>query len=450
MLTECLGSTRVLGHDLMNTYYAGGSLQIPALSGILLLFSLLLPSFFPAEASSIILLAILLLLFVLSGFKVEKKYLVLVAPLFVLLLLGSTGIFLYPPIEVAKDVWYVSKAMVVIGTGFFLARHLSHLTSVLRIVVAAGVIAAMIHFIQILHFGQSEISIFDLRKEENVKGYFITIVALSMLLSLPRRLLGLKRYAFYAAFILCALSFLVSFSRTHIVTLIIVATILRGWARVNPRNMAKIAVTVVSLALLAVWIAQRENSADITFMRKTINSFQELQIRDYSEQREINLNWRGFESHRAWLDFLSATTYQQVFGQGFGSTVDLGFYMKLGESEFRHIPHLHNGYMLVLVKFGLLGLLVYVYFLMTIIWRISYFSRARSSNTDQIIIVRSIAAMGWVLLLTSFVIAGVFNKSSMLPILILLGLFVGLERMQKLERVCELSGERVKSKRIST
>jgi hypothetical protein len=54
---------------------------------------------------------------------------------------------------------------------------------------------------------------------------------------------------------------------------------------------------------------------------------------------------------------------QHIAGFGFGSRVDLGLTIKLGGEPMSTIPILHNGYVMLLVKCGWIGVLLYMIFL---------------------------------------------------------------------------------------
>lgn len=391
-----------------------------------LFFMLLLPCFLPAKVGSVVLLAIFFIWLTISRLHIGKGFFALVSPFLILLAIGSAGVVFYPPMDVVKDIWYVGGVVATIGAGFVLARFVSDLSKVLRVVVLAGAIAAVVHFIEVALYWETGKSFFDLRSDEGVRGYFITVIGAALLVSMPRRLLDVSQTSYYIISTVSLLSLLFAFSRTYLVVFLIMVVILKGWAKVNVVNFTKVAIVIGLVVLGILFLAQSDNSEEKSLSDKFINSVDEVLFRDYSEMRDINQHWRGFESYRAMKDFQDGSVFEKIFGQGLGATVDLGFYMQLGGNEFRYIPVLHNGYMYVLVKFGLIGLLLYLVFIFKLITAITYLRKSNACSNDELLASRIVAAMGWSLLLTTFVIAGAFNNSTMLSSLLLLGLCVGL------------------------
>jgi O-antigen ligase len=102
----------------------------------------------------------------------------------------------------------------------------------------------------------------------------------------------------------------------------------------------------------------------------------------------------------------------------------LGYFQLLGTRRFRFIPVLHNGYMYILVKFGAVGLIVYAYFMTRITLYGRRQSRVRSMNLE--IAKDFTSALGMILVFTTLVIAGIFNKSTLTVVLLLVGAFVSL------------------------
>lgn len=406
----------------MNFPRGGRAYRKSDLASHSLFLMLLLPCFLTPEASSIVMLGIFTSSLFLSKLRIDKSFFLLVAPMLALLFVGSTNAAFNNTIGVFKDIWYVGQVAVAIGAGFVLARYKADLSRALKVVVLAGAVAAFVHMLDILLHWQAGMSIFDLRKEERIKGYFISVIALSLIVTLPKSMLRLRPSLYFLLAAFCIASLVVSFSRTYIISLFVMVFILKGWAAFRLINLVKAGT---ALALLVLVMVQASINADGGFLDKFVNSLDEVSVEEYSDKSDIALHWRGYESYRALVDFKEGNVFQQIFGQGLGATIDLGLYMKLGDAEFRYIPVLHNGYLYVLVKFGLLGLLIYIYFLMKMIMRIPYIGVQRSGQVMYSVPSYLIASMGWVLILTTLVIAGPFNKTAMVPVLNLTGFLSG-------------------------
>ncbi|AMR33976.1 hypothetical protein A0256_22270 [Mucilaginibacter sp. PAMC 26640] len=97
-----------------------------------------------------------------------------------------------------------------------------------------------------------------------------------------------------------------------------------------------------------------------TFMTKIFSSFSEMSINDYQTEQDINTRYRGYESFMALRGYLEGSTAEKVFG-GLGKLIDLKVFIRLGkDTDFQYIPVLHNGWMYILVKTGLTGVLIYL------------------------------------------------------------------------------------------
>jgi hypothetical protein len=384
---------------------------------------LLLNIFVPAEISSAFYVAVMLFGLVIAGWKIKRGLISLVSPFFFLFLLGVLEAQRHPLFDVMKDFWYLAKIVFALGAGYLLMQHLRSFQQLCRLVVAAAVIAAMIHLFNVVLDFQSGTSIMDLRNEAG-GGYFITTIGLGLLVGVTqlRNYIGFTKLSYYLSVVLCAGSLIASGSRTYIISFILLFFILRGWGKLNLKTFLILAL--LGAVVTAVYISASFDSNQInrSLLDKFAHSTSEVAISNYEDMSDISLNWRGFESYRAYLTYLDGNYFEKMFGQGFGSLVDLGFYIPLGGEDatpIRYIPILHNGYMYVLIKYGLLGVITYLYFLYRLIRVVSHVRIQQSF--DSILALRLISSLGWVFLFSTIVITGVFNKSQFDSSLIILG-----------------------------
>jgi hypothetical protein len=70
-------------------------------------------------------------------------------------------------------------------------------------------------------------------------------------------------------------------------------------------------------------------------------------------------NYRGYETMKAIEQYQKGNLGQLVFGQGFGTLVDIEGYYVMENTTL--IPIFHNGYAYILLKTGILGLLCFAF-----------------------------------------------------------------------------------------
>jgi len=193
------------------------------------------------------------------------------------------------------------------------------------------------------------------------------------------------------------------------------------------------------LLVLAGYIAQlyvdtESDYALQTYGGKLARTLQELTVGDSLGARDINLNFRAFETNRALDQYAAAPVQEMVFGQGFGATVDLGITMPLQISDtgfrgVRHIGIFHNGYIFLLTKVGMVGLLLYVG-VMAYLYGVGR-RRADGPLADPEVRAGRLFQFAVVTLAaTTYFIAGVFNRTDMFPVLLLIGFLLAHWREQ--------------------
>ena len=155
-------------------------------------------------------------------------------------------------------------------------------------------------------------------------------------------------------------------------------------------------------------------------------AFQEIIPSEGEGRASQSLSFRGYESFKAIAEFSDGSPGEKILGQGFGATIALGeawilggiFGEASGEVEFDELLIIHNGYFLILVKFGIIGFLLYLYFILSWI-RIS--RRYRSSAYDDEMFHRLIVSISLAIFMYTVVVSGLFNKSSFGTLLIIIG-----------------------------
>jgi O-antigen ligase len=157
---------------------------------------------------------------------------------------------------------------------------------------------------------------------------------------------------------------------------------------------------------------------DNNFYLKILNSFDEISITNGFELNANNSNYRSFESFAAIDTYLAGNWINYMVGHGFGKLVDLKIEIELASQDWQFIPVLHNGFMYILVKTGLLGILFFLLFFIKL-YPAKDFKILPSEYDYLILVIKSLIVC---CLVTNFVVSSFFNLE-MEFLLICLGAF---------------------------
>src|SRR5262245_50676368 len=352
-----------------------------------------------------------------------------VMPFFVILAAGLHGVVRHDLYDALKDAWYVLYPALALLTGYALMRAIGRVEALVAAILVTALLTALVHLSvfafkpELLHLPAAAI-----RKAAGT-GYYAVLLGVALPLGaiavpglVPRRHLLLAAAAFLAS----AASLAAAFSRT----LPIVAAILL-LALVLPVTLRRAAAFAAAFAVLAAVVAAGGLNADSAaryrggdVLKKWTRMLEELEIREYSSLAQINPNWRGHESARGIATWAAGNPLEQAFGRGFGKPVDMGLYINLSLKEkSRYIPILHNGYVYLLVKAGLVGLAAYL-------WALVYMAavavrRARDPDPRTAALGRLLVALVLVFAVTTIAISGLFNKRDLVPLALFAGSLLG-------------------------
>lgn len=174
------------------------------------------------------------------------------------------------------------------------------------------------------------------------------------------------RFAIYANILLILFCFLLSFSRISLVVFAVSYLIINF----NKKTFFQNAIKIIGFAFFAFLVISAVSSFIPTFndtfayfVKKIANSLAEVSSSNVWDDANVVTNWRGYEIYRASLEFAKGNIAEKFFGYGWGKGVDMGGYAYLVVTRSDAlIPVLHNEYMTLLVKFGVVGLGAYILF----------------------------------------------------------------------------------------
>jgi hypothetical protein len=358
---------------------------------------------------------------------------ILVAPTLILCL-GLHGIYSNSLYDVGKDLWYFSGPVVYISFGYLLFERLGSWQRLVQPLVIIGAYACLSTIVTVV---QNRGELLASTSIEDYRGF---VGGHTFVATLPTIVLVFMRYAGLPTigvtrltavratiYILSTIEVLATFSRTHMLCLAagLVCTVN---PRFTPRRFRNYTVVLLGGAVLlalasGVFHSDRVGALLELFFQKTANTSSEVNVHSYETFEDINQNWRGFEASRAAKTFAEFGDTEKLFGGGFGTNVDLGFAMKLlgshGWEYLEFISILHNGYMELLVKTGLLGLSLFIVFLIQIAFMAlrEFRQSGKCAKLNGLLLLWAV----FVFVMTQEAISGILNKGELGPVLFLLG-----------------------------
>jgi O-antigen ligase len=404
---------------------------------VLVLAILLVNAFGASEVSFVVMTVTLFGLVIRGGRRTIALPWQLPAAFGLLTILGLPGFLRHQAYDAFKDSWYVLKPLIEFAFGFALASELAP-KRFFRLLLVAGILFSSVYLARVViewdtYWALSNATEGRVDATDALRVYFgpgDLLTAMAIVLVLDRDLRAkifenterfVRSVAFIAAIVLNSLTIAACQSRTLVATLLVFAGFQLARA---PRWVKLSAVTVVSLGVIVVAVGQITPSDGTSSSNRTKNPLEELAFEEYDNPEDINTHWRGFESFLALQEFEGLPQIQQIFGGGFGQMITLDRSRLLGAPDpMDEIPLLHNGYMYVLLKTGVVGLAAFF----AVIFLLFRWSLSKRRNR----VVESTRPLQlWLastLTFTTLVIAGFFNHDELRAVIVTYGFLLGLE-----------------------
>jgi hypothetical protein len=358
----------------------------------------------------------------------------LLSVIVVLGILSSYG-FKYQLFGTIKDIVYFIRPISILLASYFVVKRIKSKTFLFNTVVAIALLFAINHLFNIL-INITKIDSYVYLRSLGGKQNHIEIVALVFLFFTPYPTIFRKYRKLLIAII--SISFLLYFSRTMFVVLLIFYLGHKGYLFLN-RKLIKgfMFLSIISIALIVLLsnIEANRNSTGIkAFIHKTQNTFIELFEPIDTEtllkdRRGLWEHWRAYEATKAIEQMNNNGTKGWLIGLGFGSNVDLETTVKLDGKLFDEVSSIHNGFVNVAFKTGLLGLLCYCLFIIHIFISHQKFS----THNKNVLLNKLIVATSIYILFNSLVITGFYRPGEFS--IFLYGVLVGLKHKAELNPI---------------
>lgn len=213
--------------------------------------------------------------------------------------------------------------------------------------------------------------------------------------------------------ILFTIPFAVSFSRVSIifVTVIVLFSISD---KLSIFTFARIVIIAIALLFIGSYFFSNMLSRKDQEMynEKIDNSFEEINPNlDWNDSGVVTNHWRGYEIHCVLDKFTEANPLQQLLGFGFGEQIFVGKYaynlLAIRDQEGHKstsIAVTHNGYANVLIKLGLLGAILLLYFYLKLIVKSLQFAKKYNKWEG-----RFLAGIVFGLMLMTYILNGLYK-----------------------------------------
>ncbi|WP_147322011.1 hypothetical protein [Mucilaginibacter conchicola] len=374
-----------------------------------LLLVLVVASFFHMQAIVIGVSAIVIAMPLkrhVAALKLIRLFAILIIPV----VLGLFAGFSNNNYLILKDFYYFLLPVIFILAGILLACRLE-IGVFLKTLIYAGVLTSLlVTSISVYYMGMGSLSDpYSAHYAIGIVGTPGPPIALAALLLTRKFNIKLFSKFYFNLFVaINAFGIYMCASRTYLiitlcfVMLLVADKLKRQW--VLPVSF--IVIVLISLLPLDIF---RPNQSSTSFIDKILGSFNELSIGNYSTEEDINTKYRGYESFMALNQYMEGDTKDWIFG-GLGKLVDLKTFLRLGEdTDYEFIPVLHNGWLYLLIKTGVMGIVAYLF----VFARLTVTNWRKYASADYPPAIRLFAALTvgciFSLFLTNYIITAFFN-----------------------------------------
>lgn len=349
--------------------------------------------------------------------KYSKEFLSYLSFYILILLIAIlVGFFYsYQSYFVIRDITYLMKPILGLLLGYQFFKK--ELNAPFKFLLNAGIIMAVIHLLLVLYgilfHGASNVAAI-----RHYGGYFndYEIYTLILLIFYKKFNINISNRKYFTYLAILGLSSFFYLARTNFIQFIILFFALKEWLKINPKT---ISIGIFSLLILGVSyfaIYQYNPKRNGSGLDEFLYKIKLIPIEAFATK--INRNdWKDFHDH--YRSYENVRTIEQMkyhnsflFGEGIGSQVDLKQKVYLGDMFLRKISILHNGYMTVLLKSGILGLIV---LLSSIFY---FFKTSRPINNIHYNINLIFLGTGFFLIISNWVFMGFYNLLDSKSILI--------------------------------
>ena len=336
-----------------------------------------------------------------------------------------------------RDITYLLKPIIGLLVGYQLCKN--HIKNPFDIAIKVGVLLAIVH-IAIVCYGFLFKGFNDIHQIRSFAGYFsdYEVYVIVMVLFAKELVVVLSKKQVYFFLIVLGISSFLYLSRTNFIQFVILFFAVKGFFVLSRKKIIGLASLVLASLVFysaILYYNPKRNAKGIeAFLYKVkIAPTEPFKTKVNKEDFvDFNDNYRSVENIHTLRQMRSQGNQAILLGKGLGSTVDLNRKVWLGDSELRHISVLHNGFMTIYLKSGVVG----VFILLVTILLLFRFRKANNPIGQRINYFLTGTAI--FLLISYWVFMGFYFKADTKAILI--GLLLAYsERLSKVNWIADSS-----------
>lgn len=317
----------------------------------------------------------------------------------------------YKIYDYIRDITYLLKPILGLMVGYQLCKNVKN-NRPFRLIVLTGFLLAIIHLC-IVGFSVAFLHIRNMHELRALAGYFndFEVYAFVILLFSSRFDLQVPAQKKMIVLAVIGFSIFLYLARTNFIQLVLLSLALMGYFRLNARAVTVIAtmflVTLVAYTAIYNSNPRRGSKGLEAFLYKVkIAPIEPFKTKINKEDwKDFNDNYRSYENIQTVRQVSGQGAKEILIGEGLGSRIDLGREIWTNDGEFiRYLPALHNSYMTIFLKSGLLGVLLLFVFV------VQLFRQKRSEDKIVTSINYLLVGSAIFLILSNWVFMGLYFK----------------------------------------
>lgn len=354
-----------------------------------------------------------------QSYSVRIVRLILIKVIILVIAFCSLFFYDYKTYNIIRDFTYLIKPVFGLLIGYQILRKIKSFNPFL-LIVYGSIILTVIHILILIisAFIYKITSVSELRE---YGGYFSDFEVYGLVILLFSKKIGLvispqKRLVFIS---LIGFSVFLYLARTNFIQLAVLSFALLGYFKLTPKSIKVVSIFAITVflgyGLIYISNPKRKGDAVEEFLYKIkIAPIEPFKTKINQEDwKDFNDNYRSFENIMTVKQVTDDGLRPTLFGKGMGSYIDIGREMWTNDGELiRFVPTLHNSYMTILLKSGLLGVLLMIIF-------IYYLQRKNKDNGIDITNLNNLLlGTALFLILSNWVFMGLYFKVDNKAILI--------------------------------